>query len=65
MLASLLGLPTPYVIEGLRERGHRVEVSEGNWSAVEAIVIDPLSGRHLGGNAPRRDGLALGYDAEP
>ncbi|MFP6625179.1 MAG: gamma-glutamyltransferase [Myxococcota bacterium] len=49
------------VIEGLRERGHIVEVSRRNWSAVEAVLVDPESGLHYGGNDPRRDGLALGY----
>jgi gamma-glutamyltranspeptidase/glutathione hydrolase len=49
------------VVEGLRERGHNVEVSARNWSAVEAILVDPESGLHYGANDPRRDGLALGY----
>jgi gamma-glutamyltranspeptidase/glutathione hydrolase len=49
------------VILGLRERGHIVEVSSRNWSAVEAILVDRESGLHYGGNDPRRDGLALGY----
>jgi gamma-glutamyltranspeptidase/glutathione hydrolase len=49
------------VIEGLRSRGHEVVVSKRNWSAAEAIVVDAKTGQHLGGNDPRRDGLALGY----
>jgi gamma-glutamyltranspeptidase/glutathione hydrolase len=49
------------VIEALRCRGHRVEVSESNWSSAQAIVVDPESGRHTGGSDPRSDGLALGY----
>ncbi len=49
------------VIEALRRRGHRVEVSKRNWSSVQAIVLDPASGRHLGGSDPRSDGVALGY----
>ena len=49
------------VIEGLRERGHTVEISPRDWSAVEAIEIDPETGVHYGGSDPRRDGLALGY----
>ena len=52
------------VIEALRSRGHQVEVSERNWSKapkVQAIVVDPASGRHLGGSDPRDDGVALGY----
>ncbi len=49
------------VVEGLRARGHQVGVSERNWSAAEAIVIEPQSALHLGGTDPRRGGLALGY----
>ena len=49
------------VVEALRARGHEVEVSRRNWSAVEAIWVDPETRRHYGGNDPRRDGLALGY----
>lgn len=49
------------VVEGLERRGHRVEVGKRNWSAAEAIVIDPTTGVHFGGNDPRRDGLAKGY----
>jgi gamma-glutamyltranspeptidase/glutathione hydrolase len=48
------------VIEALEERGHRVEVSERNWSSAQTIVIDPVSGRHTGASDPRSDGLALG-----
>jgi gamma-glutamyltranspeptidase/glutathione hydrolase len=50
------------VVEALRRRGHHVEVSERNWSAAEAIVIDPETGLQQGGSDPRRDGLALGWD---
>jgi gamma-glutamyltranspeptidase/glutathione hydrolase len=49
------------VIQALRSRGHRVEVSERNWSSAQAIVVDPSSGWHLGGSDPRSDGVALGY----
>ena len=50
------------VVEALRSRGHRVEVSERNWPPkVQAIVVDPASGLHLGGSDPRGDGVALGY----
>ncbi|MCH2170642.1 gamma-glutamyltransferase [Myxococcota bacterium] len=48
------------VVDALVERGHEVEVSSRNWSAAEAIVIDPDTGIHYGGSDPRRDGLALG-----
>jgi gamma-glutamyltranspeptidase/glutathione hydrolase len=49
------------VVSGLRARGHQVEISKRNWSAAQAIVIDPGTGRHSGGSDPRSDGLALGY----
>ena len=54
------GIPED-VVEGLERRGHRVKVGTRNWSAAEAIVIDPDTGVHFGGNDPRRDGLAKGY----
>ena len=47
------------VVEALRARGHEVSV-ESDWSAAEAIVLDP-DGAHWGGTDPRRDGAALGY----
>jgi gamma-glutamyltranspeptidase/glutathione hydrolase len=50
------------VVDALRERGHAVRVDEREWSAVEAIVIDPKTGWHTGGADPRSDGLALGLD---
>lgn len=49
------------VREGLRRRGHPIEVSRRNWSSAQAIVIDPETGIHTGGSDPRSDGLALGY----
>lgn len=48
------------VADGLRARGHNVEVSEREWSSAQAIVIDPESDLHTGGADPRSDGLALG-----
>jgi len=51
------------VADALRRRGHEVKVSERNWSAAEAIVVDPKTGWHYGGTDPRRDGLALGPNA--
>jgi gamma-glutamyltranspeptidase/glutathione hydrolase len=50
------------VVEGLRDRGHEVKDRGRRWSAAESIVIDPETGMHLGGNDPRRDGLAKGFD---
>jgi gamma-glutamyltranspeptidase/glutathione hydrolase len=49
------------VVEALRARGHTVEVQSREWSAAEAIVVDPETGWHLGGSDPRRGGLALGF----
>ncbi len=49
------------VVEALRARGHEVEVSQRNWSAAEAIAINPETGWHSGGTDPRTDGLALGH----
>lgn len=49
------------VLDNLRARGHRVVVSERNWSSAQAIVIDPDTGWHLGGSDPRSDGLAQGW----
>lgn len=49
------------VLDNLRARGHRVVVSERDWSSAQAIVIDPDTGWHLGGSDPRSDGLAKGW----
>jgi len=52
------------VREGLRRRGHPVEVSSRNWSSSQSIVIEPDSGLHTGGSDPRSDGLALGVSLQ-
>jgi gamma-glutamyltranspeptidase/glutathione hydrolase len=50
------------VIQGLRDRGHTVAISDwGDWGVAEAIAIDHETGWHTGGSDPRSDGLALGY----
>jgi gamma-glutamyltranspeptidase/glutathione hydrolase len=50
------------VIQGLRDRGHTVAISDwGNWGVAEVIAIDPETGWHTGGSDPRSNGLALGY----
>lgn len=49
------------VREGLRRRGHTLEISPRNWSSAHAIAIDPKTGVQQGGSDPRSDGLALGY----
>ena len=48
------------VADALRARGHEVVVEESEWSAAEAIVVDP-DGAFWGGSDPRRDGLAAGF----
>jgi gamma-glutamyltranspeptidase/glutathione hydrolase len=48
------------VIEALEARGHVVERSSRHWSAAEVIVVDPQTGKHLGGADPRTDGAAVG-----
>ncbi|MDJ0848238.1 MAG: gamma-glutamyltransferase [Myxococcota bacterium] len=52
------------VVEGLRERGHEVDVSKRTWSNAQVIVIDPETGLHTGGSDPRGDGVALGFNPE-
>ena len=52
------------VLEGLRRRGHRVEVSHDNWSSAQALRYDAASGWYTGGSDPRSDGLALGPPLE-
>ena len=49
------------VVEGLRRRGHTVDVSKRHWSSAQAIVVDPETGLLMGGSDPRSDGRALGF----
>jgi len=53
------------LVEGLRERGHDVDVEDHTWSSAQSIVIDPATGLHLGGSDPRGDGAALGFNPKP
>ena len=57
-----LGFPET-AIEGLRRRGHRVEVRPfgSNFGGYQGIWIDPESGLLHGGSDPRKDGRAGGY----
>jgi gamma-glutamyltranspeptidase/glutathione hydrolase len=51
-------------LEGLRARGHRVEVGppgEGGFGGYQGIWIDEASGTLHGGTESRKDGCALGY----
>lgn len=52
------------VREGLRRRGHVIEISPRNWSSAQSIVVDAETGLHTGGTDPRSDGLALGVSLE-
>jgi gamma-glutamyltranspeptidase/glutathione hydrolase len=50
------------VIDVLEALGHDVERSPRDWSAAEAIVVDPQTGFQYGGTDPRTDGAAIGVD---
>lgn len=47
--------------EGLRARGHHLEVSDAPIGGGQAIWIDPATGTLIAGSEPRKDGLALGF----
>ncbi len=52
------------VLDGLRARGHMVEMLPAFSMAVggaQGIMIDPESGAYTGGADPRRDGYAVGW----
>ena len=53
------------VQEGLRGRGHAVELSKSDWSSAQALRYDADSLWFTGGSDPRSDGLALGPAAQP
>jgi gamma-glutamyltranspeptidase/glutathione hydrolase len=56
---------SPDVADGLRSKGHRVEVRSeregGNYGGYQGIWIDPKTGMLHGGSEPRKDGCAIGY----
>jgi gamma-glutamyltranspeptidase/glutathione hydrolase len=50
------------VVQALAARGHTVRATDEITSGVEAIAVDPKTGRMSGGADPRRDSFALGVD---
>ncbi len=54
------GIPAA-TLDGLKARGHRIEVRDAPWGGGQAIVIDWERGILIGGSDPRKDGCALGY----
>lgn len=51
----------PEVVEGLREKGHRVMFNRGMFGGYQAILVDWQHGTLSGGTDPRKDGCAAGY----
>ena len=49
------------VLEGLRQKGHRVETRNEGFGGYQGIWIDREAGLLHGGSEPRKDGCALGY----
>jgi len=49
------------VVDGLRARGHRVEVSTDGYGGYQGIWIDEAHGVLRGGSERRKDGCAIGY----
>jgi len=60
VLEAERGIPAA-AIEGLRQRGHRVETSKEPHGGGQAIWIDWHRGTLTGASDPRKDGCALGY----
>lgn len=60
VLEAERGVPSA-AIDGLRQRGHRVEISREPHGGGQAIWIDRHKGTLTGASDPRKDGCALGY----
>ena len=54
------GLPAA-TVEGLKTRGHNVQVTPSPWGGAQIIKIDWDRGVLIAGSEPRKDGCALGY----
>jgi gamma-glutamyltranspeptidase/glutathione hydrolase len=54
------GMP-PATVQGLKDRGHRVETAELPWGGAQVINIDWERGVLTAGSESRKDGCALGY----
>ena len=52
---------TDETIAALRQRGHHVERSRGDFGGYQAIMIDWEHGTLRGGTEARKDGCAVGY----
>ena len=59
-VSAELGVPEA-TLQGLVDRGHKVERSDQPIGGGQAIFIDRERGVLIGGSDPRKDGCALGY----
>ena len=48
-------------IDGLRSKGHQVEIRERGFGGYQGLWIDPETGMLHGGSESRKDGCAMGY----
>jgi gamma-glutamyltranspeptidase / glutathione hydrolase len=60
ILEAERGVPA-VAVEGLRHRGHRVEIAREPHGGGQAIWIDWHKGTLTGASDPRKDGCALGH----